>query len=125
MKIKLTSIPVLDPIKAFEFYTNILGFKELMFMPEGGLAIVVSPEDPKGTALLLEPIDDELYKPFQEGVHKMGLPVMIFGVEDVEKEYQRLLSLGVKFKTTPTKTDYGTLAIFEDTCGNFIQIHED
>ena len=55
----------------------------------------------------------------------MGLTVMIFGVEDVEKEYQRLLSLGVKFKTTPTKTDYGTLAIFEDTCGNFIQIHED
>ena len=121
----MTSLPVNNPIKAFEFYTSVLGFKEFMYMPEAQLAIVVSPEDEKGTTLLLEPIDDELYKPFQKGVYEKELPIMIFGCPDVQKEYDRLVKLGVSFKTPPTKTDYGTMAIFDDTCGNFIQIYQD
>jgi predicted enzyme related to lactoylglutathione lyase len=124
MKISLTSIPVHSPIEAFKFYTEILGFKQHTYMPEAYLAIVVSPEEPEGTALLLEPNENPVSKTFQEGVYKLGLPIIVFGVEDVQKEYERLRSLGVAFKQEPTKTEWGTQAIFEDTCGNYIQIHK-
>lgn len=124
MKITLTSITVNNPIEAFKFYTEVLGFKEHTYMPEANLAIVVSPEDAEGTALLLEPNDNPIAKTFQEGIYKSGLPVIIFGVNDVKAEYEKLKTKGVKFKQEPTKTDWGTQAIFDDTCGNYIQIHE-
>lgn len=124
MKIALTSVSVPDPIKAFKFYTEVLGFKEKMFMPDMQLAIVVSPEDPDGTALLLEPNANLNSKEYYEGIYKAGLPVIIFGVEDVQKEYERLKERGVVFRGEPQKTEWGTQAIFEDTCGNLIQIHQ-
>src|SRR4051812_16391586 len=123
MKITLTSIPVNSPIDAFKFYTETLGFIERMYMPEAYLAIVASPEEPDGTGLLLEPNNNPLSKTFQEGVYNMGLPIIIFGVDDVQKEYERLKALGVVFTQEPTKNEWGTQAIFEDTCGNLIQIH--
>jgi predicted enzyme related to lactoylglutathione lyase len=124
MKISLVSIPVNDPVAAFKFYTETLGFKEKMYKPEMWLAIVVSPEDPEGTTLLLEPSHNQISKPFQDGAYKAGLPIIIFGTEDVQKEYERLKALGVKFKKEPTKNEWGTEAIFDDTCGNYIQIHQ-
>lgn len=124
MKIKMVSVVVDDPIAAFKFYTEVLNFKEYMYMPEGQLAIVVSPEDTEGTTLLLEPRGAEFVKTFQEKVYEMKLPVIIMGVEDVEKEYERLKNLNVNFIKTPTKDDWGTSAIFDDTCGNYIQIHQ-
>ena len=124
MKISLVSIPVNDPIAAFKFYTEILGFKEKMYRPEMWLAIVVSPEEPEGTTLLLEPNHNPISKSFQNGVYKAGLPIIIFGTKDVRKEFERLKKLGVKFKKEPTKNEWGTEAIFDDTCGNFIQIHQ-
>ncbi len=124
MKIALTSVTVFDPIEAFKFYTEILGFKEKMFMPKMKLAIVISPEDENGTALLLEPNDNPLSKTFQEGVYKQGIPVIVMGVDDVQAEYDKLIEKGVKFKQLPTKTDWGTQAVFDDTCGNYIQLHQ-
>jgi predicted enzyme related to lactoylglutathione lyase len=124
MKIALTSILVDDPIKAFSFYTKTLGFVERMYMPEAQLAIVASPEDPAGTGLLLEPNNNPIAKPFQEGVYAQGLPTIVFGVEDCQKEYEKLKARGVIFRQEPTKADWGTTAIFDDTCGNFIQIHQ-
>ncbi|MEO8514788.1 MAG: VOC family protein [Ignavibacteria bacterium] len=123
MKIALTSIIVNNPLEAFKYYTEVLGFKEKLYMPEAYLAIVVSPEDENGTAILLEPNNNPLAKTFQEGIYKQGLPVIVMGVDDVQKEYERLAAKGVKFKQLPTKNDWGTQAIFDDTCGNFIQIH--
>jgi predicted enzyme related to lactoylglutathione lyase len=123
MKIALTSITVTDPIEAFKFYTETLGFKEKMYMPEMKLAIVVSPQDENGTALLLEPNDNPLAKTFQEGIYKQGMPVIIMGVDDVQAEYEKLSGRGVKFKQAPTTNQWGTQAIFDDTCGNYIQIH--
>jgi predicted enzyme related to lactoylglutathione lyase len=123
MKIALTSITVNNPKEAFRFYTEVLGFKEKMYMPEMNLAIVVSPEDENGTALLLEPNDNPIAKTFQEGVYKLGMPVIIFGVDDVQAEYERLSAKGVVFKQQPAATQWGTQAIFEDTCGNYVQIH--
>ena len=124
MKIALTGIHVLDPVLAFEFYTKVLGFKEHTFISDHKLAIVVSAEDPKGTALLLEPGDNPIAKTYREGLYQAGIPVMVFGVKDIKKEYQRLRDLGVIFKDEPKKTEWGTLAVFDDSCGNFVQLHE-
>ena len=124
MKIALTSISVNDPIAAFKFYTETLGFVEKLFLPEQSLAIVVSPEDKEGTTLLLEPRGGFGSDKFYDGIYEAGLPVIIFGVDDVQAEYEQLSSKGVVFRQAPTKTEWGTQAIFDDTCGNFIQIHQ-
>ena len=124
MKIGLTSVPVRNPIEAYKFYTEILGFKEKLYMPEANLAIVVSPEEPDGTAILLEPIDKQFARTFQEELYKSGLPIIVFSPQDIDKEYERLKGLGVSFKKAPTKTDWGTEAIFDDTCGNLIQLFQ-
>ncbi len=124
MKIALTSVIVDDPIKAFKFYTEVLGFVERLYMPEARLAIVASPEDPSGTGLLLEPNNNPIGKAFQEGVYKSDLPVIVFGVEDIHKEYQRMKKLGVVFRREPTKTPQGIETVFEDTCGNLIQLFQ-
>lgn len=124
MKIALTSVIVDDPMKAFTFYTETLSFLEKIYMPEANLAIVVSPEDPEGTALLLEPNDNPISRTFQEAVYEQGLPLIVFGVENVQEEYDRLKDLGVVFRGEPTTEEWGTTAVFEDTCGNLIQIHQ-
>jgi predicted enzyme related to lactoylglutathione lyase len=124
MKIALVSVLVDDPIKAFHFYTEKLGFVERMFMPEAMLAIVASPEDPNGTGLLLEPNSNPIAKPFQEGVYEQGMPIIIFGVEDCQQEYEKLKARGVIFRQGPTTEEWGTQAILEDGCGNLIQIHQ-
>jgi len=124
MKIAMTSISVNDPIEAFMFYTQKLGFKEKLFMPEMKLAIVVSPEDTEGTTLLLEPRGNLGSDIFFDGIYDAGMPVIVFGVKDVEAEFERLKDKGVVFKQAPTKTEWGTQAIFDNTCGNFIQIHQ-
>ena len=124
MKITLTSVSVNDPIAAFKFYTETLGFAEKMFMPEMRLAIVVSPDDPDGTALLLEPNENFGSREYFANIYKAGVPVIVFGVADVQAEYEKLKSRGIVFKQEPTKTDWGTTAVFDDTCGNYIQIHQ-
>src|SRR4051794_23953195 len=124
MKIALTSVFVDDPTKAFKFYTEVLGFAERLYIPDAWLAIVVSPEEPDGTGLLLEPNSNPIAKDYQTALYGNGLPVIVFGVDDVQKEYERLKGLGVAFFQEPTKSDYGTQAVFDDTCGNLIQIHQ-
>ena len=124
MKVALTSVPVKDPIAAFKYYTDVLGFKEKMYVPDMQIAIVVSPEDPEGTAILLEPRGGFGSDKYYEGIYNEGVPVIILGTNDVQAEYERLKALGVGFKQEPTKTEWGTQAIFDDTCGNYIQIHQ-
>lgn len=123
MYLKMTSIPVSDPIKAFKFYTEVVGLKEHTYMPEAFLAIVTS-ENCK-TTLLLEPKGADFYDTFQKAVYKKGYPIIILGTDDVHAEYERLKALDVKFTQEPTKTDWGTVATFDDTFGNYIQIHQD
>ncbi|HEV8590681.1 MAG TPA: VOC family protein [Pyrinomonadaceae bacterium] len=124
MKIALTSVSVNDPLEAFEFYTEKLGFVEKMYMPEMRLAIVVSPEDKDGTALLLEPNGNLGTKEYFKGIYDAGLPVIVFGTDDIQADFDRLKAKGVKFTQEPTKTEWGTQAVFDDTCGNLIQIHQ-
>jgi predicted enzyme related to lactoylglutathione lyase len=124
MTIKMVSVLVDDPIKAFKYYTETLGFVEKMYMPEMRLAIVVSAEEPEGTALMLEPNANLGAKAFYDGIYKAGLPVIVFGSKDIQKDYERLKEKGVIFRKPPTKTEWGTLAVFEDQNGNLIQLHQ-
>ena len=122
MKIALTSIFVPNPIEAFKFYTDVLGFVEQLYLPDMQLAIVVSPDEPNGTALLLEPNQNLGADTFQRGVYEAGLPTIVFGTKDIQADYERLKGRGVEFRKEPTQADFGIEAIFDDTCGNLIQL---
>ena len=124
MKIALTSIFVNDVDAAFAFYTQVLGFAERMYMPQMRLAIVISPEQPQGTGLLLSPCDNELGRNFQQGLYAAGIPAMVMGTDDITHDYQKLIEKGVQFKAAPVKTQWGTQALFDDGCGNYIQLHQ-
>jgi predicted enzyme related to lactoylglutathione lyase len=102
----------------------VLGFKELLFMPEARLAIVTSPEQPEGTALMLEPNDNPIAKTYQEALYTANIPVMVFGADDIEAEYHRLKEKGVVFRRPPTVTAWGTETELEDGFGNLIKIHK-
>lgn len=121
----MCSIHVKDPAEAFKFYTEVLGFEELMAMPEYYLYIVRSAQDPNGTGLLLEPSDNPIGAAYMNGVHDAGMPAIVFGVPDVRAEYERLRGLGVKFTAEPATDESGTHVVFDDTCGNLIQLHQD
>jgi len=122
MKIAMTSVSVNNPIEAHKFYTEKLGFVSKMFVPEAYLAIVASSEEPNGTAILLEPRGNLGSKEFFDGIYDAGLPVITFGTDDIQKEYETLKARGIVFKKEPTKTDWGIEAVFDDTCGNYIQL---
>lgn len=124
MKIGMTNVYVNSPVNAFKFYTDVLGFIKIMYMPEHLLAIVASAEDPEGTTLLLEPNDNPIAKNYQLELYKAGLPAIVFKSDNIHNEYERLKKLGVKFKKEPVKTEWGIEAIFDDTCGNFIQLYQ-
>ena len=124
MNIKMTSVFVDNPLEAFKFYTEVLGFQELVYIPEAYLAIVVSPEQPDGTALLLEPADDEIARPYRNALWERGLPCITFGTQDIHSDYQRLKERGVVFRGEPQANDYGIEVNFEDTFGNLIQLHQ-
>lgn len=124
MKIGMTSVFVRDPVAAFAFYTQTLGFVERTFMPEHNLAIVVSPEAADGVGLLLEPNDNPLAKAYQEGLYDAGLPAIVFAVDDMGREYDRLTAAGVQFRGAPETSEWGTSAVFDDGFGNWIQLHQ-
>jgi len=124
MKIKVTSVMVDNQDKALKFYTEILGFIKKTEIPLGEhkWLTVVSPEAPDEVELLLEPMGIEAAKVFQKALYSAGIPLTAFNVDDIQKEYERLEKLGVKFSMKPTKMGPATLAVFDDTCGNNIQI---
>lgn len=124
MKIALTSIYVHDPAQAFSFYTGVLGFIERLYVPQAQLAIVASADDPEGTGLLLEPGDNPIAKTYQQAVYEAGLPVIVFSTQDIQEEYRRLRALGVVFRKEPSQTQAGLEAVFEDTCGNLVQLYQ-
>lgn len=124
MKIIVTSIFVEDQDKALEFYSETLGFVKKHDVPSGEFRWItlVSPEEQKGTELLLEPNIHPAAKEYQEKLFAEGIPVTMFGVADIHAEYIRLIDKGVKFTMKPTKMGDITIAVFDDTCGNLIQI---
>jgi catechol 2,3-dioxygenase-like lactoylglutathione lyase family enzyme len=124
MRINVASVWVDDQDKALKFYTEKLGFVKKTDMPAGDYKwlTVVSPEDPDGVELLLEPDAHPAAKPFKEAIVADGIPFTSFAVADVQAEYERLTALGVKFTQEPTAMGPVTTAVLDDTCGNLIQI---
>ncbi len=124
MRIHLSSVFVDDQDKALRFYTEVLGFIKKHDVPVGEFKwlTVVSPDDPDGTELLLEPDDHPAVKPYKEALVNDGIPVTAFAVDDVQAEFERLRGLGVEFTQQPTAMGPVTTAVLDDTCGNLIQI---
>jgi catechol 2,3-dioxygenase-like lactoylglutathione lyase family enzyme len=124
MKINLTSVLVDDQDKALAFYTDVLGFEKKTEIPLGEhrWLTVVSPEQPDGTELVLEPDSHPAVRPFKQALVTDGIPFTSFAVDDVHKEFERLQGLGVTFTQEPTDMGPVTTAVFDDTCGNLIQI---
>ena len=126
MKIKLTSVFVKDQDKALKFYTETLGFVKKADVSAGEYRwlTVVSPEDPDGTELVLEPNSNPAAQVYQEAIFAQGIAATMFFVDDIQKEYERLKKMGVVFRSGPTEAGPATIAVFEDTGGNLIQISQ-
>ena len=124
MKIVVTSVLVDDQEKALQFYTNVLQFVKKNDIPlgEARWLTVVSPDDPDGTELLLEPDGHPAVGPFKRALVEDGIPFTSFGVSDVRAEYERLRAAGVRFTQPPTQMGPVMTAVLDDTCGNLIQI---
>jgi catechol 2,3-dioxygenase-like lactoylglutathione lyase family enzyme len=125
MRIVVTSILVDDQDKALAFYTDVLGFVKKRDIPmgESRWLTVVSPDDPDGVELVLEPGHHPAVPPFKDALAEDGIPFTTFAVDDVHAEFQRLKGAGVRFTQEPTTMGPMTAAVLDDTCGNLIQIH--
>jgi len=126
MKITLTSVSVDDQARALDFYTRVLGFVKKMDIPAGEYRwlTVVSPDEPDGTQLVLEPSEKPETQGYKKFLRESGIPFTAFAVDDVQREYERLTGLGVTFSLPPTPAGPTVMAIFDDTCGNLIQIYQ-
>ena len=115
MRIKLTSVFVDDQESALKFYTDVLGFKKKQDSPVGQFKwlTVVSPEEPDGPELLLEPNDNPAAESYQESIYKQGIAAAAFAVNDIQREYARLKELGVGFKMEPTDMGSARIALFD------------
>ena len=124
MKITLTSVFVDDQEKALRFYTDVLGFvaKNDVPMGEHRWLTVVSPDQPDGVELVLEPDEHPAARAYKQGLVADGIPYNSFSVADVQAEYDRLTALGVRFTQPPTQMGPVTTAVLDDTCGNLLQI---
>jgi len=124
MRINVCSVLVDDQDKALRFYTDVLGFEKKTEVPLGQhrWLTVVSPDEPDGTELVLEPDEHPAAKPFKAALIRDGIPFTSFAVDDVHREFERLAALGVRFTQEPTQMGPVTPAVFDDTCGNLIQI---
>ena len=124
MRITVTSVFVEDQAKALKFYTEVLGFVKKNDVQAGEYRwlTVVGPDAPNGPELLLEPNQNPAAKTYQAAIFAQGIPATMFAVDDVRKEYERMQTLGVRFTTAPTAAGPATIAVFDDTCGNLIQM---
>lgn len=124
MRIELTSIFVDDTQKALKFYTEVLGFELKNHIPEIDWITVVSPERPDGVQLLLEPSDNPTAQRYMKELVEQGIPATGFAVDDLQTEYERLRGLDVEFTMEPTNMGQTLMAVFDDTCGNLIQLYQ-
>jgi len=126
MKVKLSSVIVDDQEKALLFYTGVLGFEKRNDIPMGDARwlTVVSPEAPDEVELLLEPGGNAAARAYQHALFSQGIPLTAFAVENIRNEYERMKKLGVVFRGEPQQMGPTAVAVFEDTCGNLIQLYQ-
>ncbi len=126
MKLKQTTIMVDNQEKALQFYTSILGFVKKQDIPMGNFKwlTVASPEAPDDIELLLEPNGNPAASSYQKELFKQGIPATTFEVADIQQEYERMSALGVNFSVAPLQSGQAIIAVFNDNCGNLIQIYQ-
>ena len=124
MKIKLTSVYVDDQEKALRFYTEMLGFAKKADFRNGPFRwlTVASPDEPNGTELQLALNDTPAAKAYQQAMFQQGQPAAMFFTDNVQADYERMKARGAEFKMPPTDVTASTIAMVNDTCGNFIQL---
>jgi len=124
MRLYITSVLVEDQENARKFYTEKLGFKVRIDEPVGEFRwlTLVSPEGSRDIQLLLEPVGFPPAKVYQKSLYDAGIPINSFETDDIQTEYERLKGLGVVFKSEPAETGNAVIAVFEDTCGNLVQL---
>ena len=127
MRISLASIFVANQDEALDFYTRVLGFEKKTDIPMGEFRwlTVVNPGEPGGVELVLEPNAHPAAASYQKTLYEEGIPATSFSSSDVQGEYEKLRAAGVEFRMNPTDAGGTTLATFDDTCGNWIQIHSE
>lgn len=127
IKIALTGIYVTDQEKALAFYTDVLRFTKKVDVPFGDARwlTVVSPADPDGVQLLLEPGDSTIAREYQRAMMDAGIPMNSLAADDIHAEYERLRDLGVRFIMEPTKDGPVTYTVFDDTCGNLMGLYQE
>jgi catechol 2,3-dioxygenase-like lactoylglutathione lyase family enzyme len=127
LKISLVTVIVKDQQEALHFYTDVLGFVKKLDVTDGGARrlTLVSPEDPEGPQLVLELNDNPAFATYQRALFYAGIPMISFRVKDVRAEHDRLQETGVAFSIEPGGTERAHAAMFNDTCGNLVQIYEE
>lgn len=126
MQIKYVSLMVEDQERALRFYSDVLGFRKVADVPAGDYRwlTVASPDGPEGVELLLEPMAFPPSREYQKALFDAGIPATAFVTDDIRGDFERLKSAGVLFRGEPTDVGTATIAVFEDTCGNLIQLIE-
>ena len=126
IQIKLTSIMVADQAQALTFYSDVLGFEKKHDIPMGEFRwlTVTTAGDDGGLELVLEPNAHPAAQTYQRAIYDDGIPATSFACPDVAEEYQRLCDLGIEFRSEPFDAGGTTLAVFDDRCGNLVQIHQ-
>jgi len=124
VKVSLVSMPVHDPVEAHEIYTTKLGFVSKEFDRDAQLAVVVSPDDPTGAQLLLEPCKGSFAEDYQKAAFEANLPIMVFSVKDIESELLRLKKAGIRIRLDLDNPEWGLENMFEDGCGNLLMIQQ-
>lgn len=126
MKIRLNSVIVKDQERALRYYTEVLGFVKKTDLPAGEYRwlTVVSEQEPDGTELVLEPNAHPASAAYQDALFEAGIPLTAFAVDDIEAEYRELQDRGVAFTAEPADVGGTKIAVFDDTCGNLIQIYQ-
>jgi catechol 2,3-dioxygenase-like lactoylglutathione lyase family enzyme len=126
IKIAITSVFVDNQDKALRFYTDVLGFVKKTDIPVGPFRwlTVASPGGPEGVELLLEPNENPAAKAYQASIYEQGIPATTFAADDIQHEYERMTKLGVAFRVAPTPVEGAITAVFDDTCGNLIGLHQ-
>ena len=124
MQLKVFSVPVADQEAALRFYTDILGFKKMADLPMGEYRwlTVVSPDGIAGVELVLEPLGFPPAKVYQKALFDAGIPAIALISQDIHADYERLKSRGVIFRGEPQEAGPITTVLFEDTCGNLINL---
>ena len=125
MRVKMCSIHVTDPAAAHAVYTEKFGFDTLMAIPEANLFIVQDASIPGGPGLLLEPSDNPIGEDYRSRVYEAGMPAIVFGVQDVAAEAERLAAAGLRVLGEPVVDPSGTYVDVDDSCGNLIRLHQD